>query len=84
MQSTIVINQFPRWLKIKEASIYSSIGVKRLKELALKKKIRAFKDQDIKTNAWVFDRLSIDEYRLAQINIDAKNTQIAKDILNSL
>jgi hypothetical protein len=55
-----------RWLKLKAASEYASIGQHRLKELALKKTIRGFQDPDSKRGDWIFDVKSLDEYRERQ------------------
>jgi hypothetical protein len=56
----------PRWLKLEPAAEYGSIGKHRLKELAARKVIRGFKDPDSKRGDWLFDKESIDAYRLAQ------------------
>lgn len=53
----------PRWMKLKDAARYSSIGEKRLKQLAIDQKIDGYQDPDDKRNGWIFDRLSIDQYR---------------------
>ena len=58
----------PRWLKLKAARDYSGIGMKRLKELALDPDcpIVGFQDPDNARGDWIFDRLTIDQYREAQ------------------
>ena len=54
----------PRWLKIKAAALYSSIGQKRLKSLAISGDIRGYQDKESGRGDWIFDKKSIDEYRL--------------------
>lgn len=56
----------PRWLKLKAAAEWSSLGQKRLIALAEEGTIRGFQDPDSGRNEWIFDRLSIDEYRMNQ------------------
>lgn len=55
-----------RWLKLKEAALYSSIGRKRLVQLAENGKVAGFQDPDSGRGDWIFDRQSLDEYRLIQ------------------
>jgi hypothetical protein len=67
-----------RWLTLKEASKYSSIGMKRLKKLALEKRIKGSPDPDNGRGDWIFDRLSIDGYRESQlVNDSAKEKALA-------
>lgn len=56
----------PRWMGLKNASAYSAIGLNRLIALAKEGIIRAFQDPDNGRHDWVFDRLSLDEYREEQ------------------
>ena len=56
----------PRWLKIKRAAEYSAIGKQRLIKLAADGRIVGFQDPDSKRGDWIFDRLSLDEYRKEQ------------------
>jgi hypothetical protein len=56
----------PRWLKLKEAARYSAIGKDRLKQLAQAGEIVGFSDPDTKRGDWIFDRQSLDRYRLNQ------------------
>ena len=56
----------PRWLKLKQAAKYSSIGEKRLVVLATQGRIKGCQDPDSGRNDWIFDRLSIDAYRERQ------------------
>lgn len=62
----------PRWIKLVPAVKYSSIGKDRLKALAKKPDsiIIGFPDPDSKRKDWIFDRESLDKYR---INQDPKN-----------
>ena len=57
-----------RWIKLKEATQYASMGKARLINLALIGVIRGVQDPDSKRGDWIFDRLSIDHYREAQMN----------------
>ena len=57
-----------RWIKLKEATQYASIGKARLISLAVSGVIRGAQDPDSKRGDWIFDRLSIDEYRDAQMS----------------
>lgn len=52
-----------RWMKVKQAAHYSSIGQNRLKRLAGDGIIKGFQDPDSKRGDWIFDRISIDDYR---------------------
>ena len=52
-----------RWLSLKEAVTYSGMGITRLKKLATDGVIKGWPDPDNKRGDWVFDLLSIDEYR---------------------
>ena len=56
----------PRWLKLKDAVLYSAIGKERIKQLALVGEIVGFSDPDSGRGDWIFDRESIDQYRLNQ------------------
>jgi len=58
----------PRWLKLKQAAVYSSIGQKRLKTLAEGGEIIGYSDQDSGRGDWIFDKNSIDEYRIKPVN----------------
>lgn len=63
----------PRWIKLKEAALYSAIGRHRLKQLADDGVIVGFQDPDSKRGDWIFDRYSLDQYRenqAAQIELD--------------
>jgi len=56
----------PRWLKIREAVRYSAIGKDRLKQLATNGIIVGFNDPDSGRRDWIFDRHSLDQYRINQ------------------
>ena len=56
----------PRWLKLSIATKYSAICKKRLIALAQNGAVIGFQDPDNKRGDWVFDRESIDNYRLSQ------------------
>ncbi len=71
----------PRWLKLSAAAKYSGYGIARLRQLALDGLIRGYKDPDSTRGDWIFDRESIDEYRLAPC---FQGEQKAVDILRSL
>lgn len=71
--STIAtIYEWPRWLRLKDAAKYSALGPDRLKKLAKSGDIVGFPDPEDGRGAakgdgvWIFDRQSIDDYRLGQ------------------
>lgn len=74
----------PRWLKLKQAAIYSSIGQNKLIKLSQIGKLLGFQDTDSKRKDWIFDKRSIDKYRLNQSKTDNNNRKIALEIVNSL
>ena len=51
-----------RYMTLKQASIYSGIGQKKLIELAQKGLIRGKRREDISRGDWSFDKESIDRY----------------------
>ena len=57
----------PRWLRLKQAALYSSIGQKKLKQLAEAGDIAGYSDPNSKRGDWIFDRESLDSYRLKPI-----------------
>lgn len=63
----IMVEQIKRWFTLKEAAKYSAIGRHRLVEMARSGKIRGAQDTDSGRREWIFDRLSIDEYRETQV-----------------
>lgn len=56
-----------RWLKLKQAALYSGIGQKRLKTLAELGDIIGYQDPDSGRNDWIFDKESIDDYRMRPV-----------------
>lgn len=58
----------PRWMKLKQAAAYSSIGEKRLKTLADDREIVGYPDPDSKRGDWIFDKISIDKYRMRPVH----------------
>ena len=73
----------PRWMKLKTAALYSSIGIHRLKDLAESGTIKGFQDPDDGRGGWIFDRLSIDKYRESQACVSGNQAvnQKAMDML---
>ena len=59
----------PRWLKLKDAVMYCPYGKKKLVELIKSGEIKGGQMNDNK-NGWFLDRLSIDEYMIAQCKTD--------------
>ena len=60
-------------------AVYSAIGRDRLVSLAKGKEIFGFQDSELKTQPWIFDRESIDEYRKKQGNlIQSETAQLKK------
>jgi len=74
----------PRWMKLKQAAIYSSIGQKDLIHLARSKRIAGFQDKNLETKPWIFDRESIDQYRAGQMDHSDKKEKRALEIVQSL
>ncbi len=56
----------PRWLKLRDAALYSALGEKRLVALAEAGTLMGFQDPDSGRGDWVFDRCSLDAYREGQ------------------
>ena len=57
----------PRWLKLTAAVKYSGYGRPKLIELAEQDKIIGYQDPDSLRGDWIFDKESIDEYRLSHV-----------------
>ena len=55
-----------RWMKLRYAATYAGINKDRLKQLAESGEIRGYPDPDNQRGDWIFDRNSLDEYRLNQ------------------
>ena len=81
-QAPVIIYTGARWLKLLPAVVYSSFGQHKLKELAKKGLIVGYPDPDNKRGDWIFDRESIDKYRMRQaperINIDEKLLELKR------
>ena len=75
----------PRWLKTRQAIVYSSIGKTRLKQLAMDGKIDGYKDPESNRGDWVFDRISIDNYRMLPLkNNNIEDKKIIERLCKSL
>jgi hypothetical protein len=59
-------NKTKRWLTLREAASYASIGEARLVKMARNGEIKGFQDRALKTKPWIFDLNSLDSYREAQ------------------
>ncbi len=59
----------PRWLPLKEASLYAAVGRHRLIAMAQSGRIRGFQDADDKRRSWIFDKESLDAYREGQATV---------------
>ena len=55
-----------RWMKLRIAATYVGINKDRLKQLAESGEIRGYPDPDNQRGDWIFDRNSLDEYRVNQ------------------
>jgi hypothetical protein len=55
----------PRWMKLTAAVKYSSYSRAKLIELAERRDIVGYPDPDSNRGDWIFDKESIDEYRLS-------------------
>ena len=69
----------PRWLKLKVASKYVAINKDKLKQLAEDGELVGYQDPTTTRGDWIFDRQSLDKYRLHQ----AREKEI-KDRIQSL
>ena len=66
-----------RWMSTSQAIEYSRIGKNRLKKLASEGKISGYQDVDNGRGDWIFDRCSIDKYRLSPLEASrSKKKQI--------
>lgn len=57
----------PRWLKLTAAVQYSSYSRFQLLKLAKKGFITGYQDPDSERGDWIFDKQSIDEYRISHV-----------------
>ena len=71
----------PRWLKLTAAIKYSGYGRAQLLNLVNKGLIKGYQDPDSKRGDWIFDKRSIDEYRLSHL---ASERYKVLSIINSL
>jgi len=74
----------PRWLKLKAACEYASMNDKRLVELAKAGVVRGYKDPDTKRGDWIFDRLSLDDYRESPLKGQITPKMKAKMIMEGI
>jgi hypothetical protein len=79
----------PRWLKLIDAVRYSGLGKMRLKELAMTGEIIGGQDSGDRRGGsegtWIFDRLSIDRYRLRQLSpcgLQDLTEELSQDVLS--
>jgi hypothetical protein len=83
-ENTPIIYSGARWLKTLPAIVYSSLGRHQLKKLAKIGAIIGYPDPDNKRGDWIFDRESIDKYRLRQaatpINIQEKLLELKRKV----
>ena len=71
-------------MSLNTATLHSGIGKDRLKRLAKDPNccIIGFRDPDLKTDKWVFDRDSLDEYRYGQYNaMNLRHAELEKKAL---
>lgn len=68
----------PRWLSLRDAAAYASLGQKRLKALAREGIIVGAPDPDDGRGGWIFDRLSLDGYRESQLGVDVVAAAVAQ------
>jgi hypothetical protein len=68
----------PRWLRLKSAAEWSSIGQKRLVALAQSGDVVGFQDFDSGRSEWIFDRYSLDEYRERQASGAGDRAKVLK------
>jgi hypothetical protein len=75
LSSPIIMRPWPRWLRLAQAREYSGLSERRLKELAQGRVVVGFPDPDdrrgrVGEGVWIFDRESLDAYRMAQAGSD--------------
>ncbi|MFH1152202.1 MAG: hypothetical protein V1793_00155 [Pseudomonadota bacterium] len=66
-----LISAQPRWLGVQEATAYAKLGRGKLKRLIKEGAIRGYQDPDSSRGDWIVDRLSLDEYRMAPIEMSS-------------
>ena len=79
-----ILKQFtmhPRWLKLSAAAKYAGMNPKRLKKLADTGDIVGYRDSDTVRQDWIFDKESIDAYRLKPVQqFSVNNMKLLDDI----
>lgn len=80
---------WPRWLRLADAVQYSGLSKGRLKEMALAREIVGGQDPGDRRGrdsegTWIFDRLSIDRWRLNQLGEVATLFEQAEDLAASV
>jgi len=70
-------------LKLKDAAMYSAIGMNRLVSLAEQGAIKGFKDPDSGRRDWIFDRDSLDSYREGQA-VDGESGKVNERVTEIL
>jgi len=66
----------PRWLKIQSATKYAAINKDKLKQLAQEGDVLGYKDPTSNRGDWIFDRHSLDQYRLGLVREKEINEKI--------
>lgn len=75
-------NRDDRWVGLKRAAQYASLGEHELIRLAKNGDIVGFQDRRKKTRPWIFDRQSLDEFRMCQYTDKKKKARdFAVDLL---
>ncbi|WDP90476.1 MAG: hypothetical protein HUN04_12550 [Desulfobacter sp.] len=64
-------------MKLKVAMKYSGYGRMQLLTLVAQKEIMGCQDPDSKRGDWIFDKNSIDEYRLSHFNDDERQRALS-------
>lgn len=65
-----------RWLTLKEAAKYSSIGLNRLQKMAQSGEVRACQDENDGRRRWIFDRESLDLYYMVQMSGPSRREKV--------
>jgi hypothetical protein len=79
----------PRWLRLTDAVRYSGLSKARLKELAMAREIVGGQDPGDRRGrdsegTWIFDRDSIDRWRLAQLGGGITLTMAGQKLADSV
>lgn len=73
----------PRWMGMRQACQYANCGKQTLIKMYEEGNIKAMQHPDKKTNSWVFDRNSIDDYYASLCdydNVSQKALKILKKV----